>query len=164
MFKRIKQRWQNWLDGTTVPVYAQKTDEDPLAVSVAGRPNPYRELAPLNGATIVRVPGELPTAPPVTREYEADMPEWALELLNEMDSVVGVVVTEEVTEVRTPQYVRRHRRGLMETIGDTPRLRDDGDVPVFVERMLERARRASDTEITGMIPVIDDGAQEEAYI
>lgn len=164
MLRKIKARWQAWLDGAEyVPAEPEKAD--PLASSALDRPNPYKELAASNGQVIVRVPGAVPTAP-VVRAYEDDLPDWARAMLDEMDRTVGVVVRDEITEVRTPQYVRRHRRNLAETIGSDPELLSDGDeeaVPTVVARILDRARRASDPEITGMISVITDDMGEEVY-
>lgn len=167
MLKRVKARWQRWLDGAVYPEFAQEKDEaDPLAGSMLDRPNPYRELSASSGRIIMRVPGTVPTVP-VVRAYEDDLPDWAREMLGEMDRAVGVVIDEEITDVRTPQYVRRHRRNLAETIGDDSRVLDEGDeeaIPGVVARILERARRASDPDVTGLIPVITDDMDMEAYV
>jgi hypothetical protein len=169
MIKKIKARWQAWLDSTPYPVFAQEGEKpDPLASSALNRPNPYKELAASNGRLIARVPGTVPVAL-VVREYEDDLPQWAREALADMDRVVGMVIRDEVTEVRTPQYVRRHRRNLREAIEEVPwdLLNEDEDelaVSGAVDRIISNAKRASAPDVTGMIPVITDDAQEEAYV
>jgi hypothetical protein len=177
MIKSIKARWQAWLDGTTVSMFDGMGEPDPAPVphGVSGAPDPYKQLAALARpqTTTVRV-YELtdanralpaPTlATPAQREYEAGLPDWAREALAEMDRVVGAVLREETDEVRTPQYVRRHRRSLMETIGDRYAMTEDTDPNELVERMMARARRASDPDVTGVIPVIEGEIMaEEAW-
>jgi hypothetical protein len=168
MFRSIKQRWQRYLDGKTVSMFEHLDEKDPLAESVSGRPDPYRQLSS-GRMQVYRLPGALPVVlTPVKHQDDAGLPDWAREALAEMDKAVGVVITDERTEVRTPQYVRRTRRNILDALHDDSvemlAAADEEAVPALVERMLARSRRASDPEVTGMIPVIDDStAWDEAY-
>lgn len=185
MIKAIKARWQAYWDGSTVPLFGSEDTHDPaLAAPVrskVGEQDPYAQLSASGGyrrEVIPRVrvyeltdPHETQPAPslatPAQREYEATLPEWAREALAEMDQVVWGVINEVQDEVRTPQYVRRHRRNLMEVLRDDS---TDGDVntlfaaletgaddvPAVVERILGRAQRASSDDVTGLIPVVSD--------
>lgn len=168
MFKTFKAKYQAWLDGTPMPMFeAAESKRQPRPASVAGRPNPYAGLAkvaqpvrpavrqeqraePVDAAPV----GATPLATPKQRAYEAGLPEWAREALAEMDRVVGAAIHEALDEVRTPQYVRRHRRSLLETLEDGLTMDVDTDPDELVNRMMERARRASAPEITGVIPVV----------
>lgn len=194
MIRTIKQRWQQWLDGTTEPVFpaSEQSDPDPLplgeGVTVVGRPDPYRQLAvfgrkkrpeltPVPVPVIPAIPvfeladphhvepaAEFTLATPAQREYEQGLSEWARQALAEMDEVVGIVLREETTEVRTPQYVRRHRRNLAETMGDVGLLGEPDGADLLLESMIKRARRASAPEITGVIPAVGAGpVTEEAW-
>ena len=170
MFKAVKARYQAWLDGTPRPMF--EPTEPPKALdparSIAGQPDPYAGLATFRqrprpvlyehpsvadpAYTEPSQAGSLAT--PKQRAYEAHLPEWAREALAEMDRVVGAVLHEVPDEVRTPQYIRRHRRGLRETIGDGLALTEDTDSDEIVQRMVDRAKRASAPDITGVIPVV----------
>lgn len=172
MIKSIRAKWQAWLDGTPQPMFERPEVVEPevpeLVRSIAGRPNPYLGLAVVRerarsamyehpsvadpAYTEPSMAGSLAT--PRQRAYEAALPDWAREALGEMDRVVGAVLHEVVDEVRTPQYIRRHRRGLMETIDDALALTEDTDPDELVQRMFDRAKRASAPDITGVIPAI----------
>lgn len=170
MFKRLKKAWQNYWDGETVPMFETEKGSTPPRTTL-GRRNPYRELTDpfVRGARTYVLPGAgalPPASAPAVRPYEADVPDWARTMLSEMDQAVGIVITEELTEVRTPQFIRRTRRNIMDSIREDSQTieADEEAVPAVVQRILDRAHRASDTEITGMIPVITDASvEEEAY-
>lgn len=190
MIRSIKQRWQQWLDGSSEPMFAQaQSDSKPLplgpGVSVTGRLDPYRQLAVFgrkDRPELVPVPlpvipvfeladpyhvepaEEFTLATPKQREYEQHLPEWARQALAEMDEVVGLVLRDDYNEVRTPQFVRRTRRNLRQTMGDVDLLSEPDGADVLLESMIQRARRASDPEITGVIPAVGAGpVTEEAW-
>lgn len=176
MIKFIKSKWQSYWDGNTEPMFQDDKPQAqaPAMHSIAGAPDPYMQLTALGHRSVPALrtyeledPNNAEPVPqlaaPAQREYEADLPQWAREALAEMDAFVGVVVREELTEVRTPQFVRRTRRNLTETIGDVALLEAEDGADQLLERILSRARRASDTDITGLIPVVQADAAEEAW-
>lgn len=169
MIKSIKTKWQAWLDGTPRPMF-EHSEPEPVksAASIAGRPNPYGGLAKIRQQQprpVVRehqgvTPGYAhpvevaPLATPKQRAYEATLPQWAREALGEMDRIVGAALADVIDATRTPQYVRRHRRNLQEALGDGAALDETTDPDELTARIIERARRASDPEITGVITTV----------
>lgn len=171
MFKTFKAKYQAWLDGTPMPLFGAtepdpKPKESPRFYSAVGRPDPYTGLAKIAQPSrpAVRQQAVEPTrtapveammlATPKQRAYEAGLSDWARDALAEMDRVVGAAIYEVLDDVRTPQYVRRHRRSLLETLEDGLTMDVDTDSDELVNRMMARARRASAPDVTGVIPIV----------
>lgn len=168
---KCRTKYQAWLDGTPRPMFepTEPTPKAPAAPrSVAGRPNPYAGLAVLREPSrpvmyehpsvadpAYREPSYASSvATPKQRAYEAALPDWAREALADMDRVIAVVLDEAIDETRTPQYVRRHRRNLREVLDDGMALTEDADPGELASRIVDRARRASDPDVTGIIPTV----------
>jgi hypothetical protein len=178
MIKRIKARWQAWLDGVTQPVYEEKASAaepgffsraaDPVTAALP-RVRPVHNTAPLVLRELRR---EVAMEQEVARSYE-EMGPITAELLRDLDQTFSSLLSEALA-ARTAAQARREgqdtwRRVMTErrsarnqsrVLVDVEHLwREEGPeedrVRALASGIVARAMHASDPDApTGLIPVM----------
>lgn len=178
MLKRLKTRYQRWLDGTTRPVFEGEiltpgerdtffaTEPDWVSdCETTATDLPTVRLDHSTTTLVLReLSGEPDPLPRADRPYEAELGPLATELLADLDRTFQELLAEkrQQGQWRHTMFNRRTERNQTAAAVDVAHLWRDGDdedvhdtvLPVLISAMLDRARHASDDDApTGLIPV-----------